>query len=60
VAFKIKTKASLVAGDVFSNNVSIYFDYNAAIITNTANTVVQVPLNIENISKTTYFTIYPI
>lgn len=59
VAFKIKTKASLVAGDVFSNNASIYFDYNAAIVTNTANTVVQAPLNIENISKTTYFTIYP-
>jgi len=41
VAFKIKTKASLVAGDAFSNAASIYFDYNAAIHTNTANTVVQ-------------------
>ena len=40
VAFKIKTKASLVAGDVFSNAASIYFDYNAAINTNTTNTVV--------------------
>ena len=41
VAFKIKTKASLVAGDVFSNAASIYFDYNAAINTNTTNTLVQ-------------------
>jgi uncharacterized delta-60 repeat protein/uncharacterized repeat protein (TIGR01451 family) len=59
VAFKIKTKASLVAGDVFSNAASIYFDYNAAINTNTANTVVQAPLDITDFSKTALFTIYP-
>jgi uncharacterized delta-60 repeat protein/uncharacterized repeat protein (TIGR01451 family) len=59
VAFKIKTKASLAAGDVFSNSASIYFDYNAAINTNTANTVVQAPLAITDFSKTQLFTIYP-
>lgn len=59
LAFKIKTKASLVAGDVFSNSASIYFDYNAAINTNTANTVVQAPLDVTDFSKTAWFTIYP-
>jgi uncharacterized delta-60 repeat protein/uncharacterized repeat protein (TIGR01451 family) len=59
VAFKIKTKASLVAGDIFSNTASIYFDYNAAINTNTANTVVQASLDITDFSKTAWFTIYP-
>lgn len=33
VAFKIKTKPTLVAGDAFSNSASIYFDYNAPIVT---------------------------
>ncbi|WP_294822139.1 T9SS type A sorting domain-containing protein [uncultured Flavobacterium sp.] len=59
VAFKIKTKTSLVAGDIFSNAASIYFDYNAAINTNTANTVVQAPLEVKDFSKTAWFTIYP-
>jgi hypothetical protein len=32
VAFKIKTKPSLVVGDSFSNTASIYFDYNFPIV----------------------------
>ncbi len=36
VAFKIKTKSSLVLGDTFSNSANIYFDYNFPIVTNTA------------------------
>lgn len=42
VSFKIKTKSTLNPGDSFSNSAAIYFDYNAAIITNTATTTVQV------------------
>lgn len=34
VVFKIKTKASLVEGDQFSNDAAIYFDYNFPIFTN--------------------------
>ncbi|KGO91091.1 DUF7619 domain-containing protein, partial [Flavobacterium enshiense] len=33
VAFKIKTKPSLVVGNTFSNSASIYFDYNFPIVT---------------------------
>lgn len=41
VAFKIKTKPTLVLGDSFSNSANIYFDYNFPIVTNTATTTVQ-------------------
>jgi len=40
VVFKIKTRSQLVQGDTFSNKASIYFDYNAPIVTNTATTMV--------------------
>lgn len=42
VAFKIKTLPSLVVNDTFENNAEIYFDYNAPIITNVAQTTVVV------------------
>ncbi len=38
VAFKIKTKPTLVADISFSNTASIHFDYNFPVITNTAST----------------------
>jgi Leucine-rich repeat (LRR) protein len=41
VAFKIKTKPTLVLGDTFSNLANIYFDYNFPITTNTATTTIQ-------------------
>ena len=41
VAFKIKTKSTLVSGDTFSNSANIFFDYNYPILTNTATTLVQ-------------------
>ena len=40
VAFKIKTKPTLVVGNTFSNSANIYFDYNFPIVTNTATTIV--------------------
>lgn len=36
VMFKIKTYGGMQVGDTFSNTASIYFDYNAPIVTNTA------------------------
>jgi uncharacterized delta-60 repeat protein len=59
VAFKIKTKATLVAGDSFSNKAGIYFDYNSAITTNTATTSVQNPLVKEDFTFENYFSLYP-
>lgn len=39
VIYKIKTKASLVAGDEVSNDAAIVFDYNFPVITNDATTI---------------------
>ncbi|MET0758978.1 MAG: T9SS type A sorting domain-containing protein, partial [Flavobacterium sp.] len=58
VAFKIKTKATLVVGDTFTNNASIYFDYNFPIVTNTATTTIAV-LAIQDFVFSNYFTLYP-
>lgn len=41
VAFKIKTKPTLVVGDSFTNSASIYFDYNFPIVTDPFTTTVQ-------------------
>ncbi|MCG2611387.1 T9SS type A sorting domain-containing protein [Flavobacterium sp. SM15] len=58
VAFKIKTKPTLVSGDTFTNGASIYFDYNYPIVTNTYSTTIQA-LNVQDFSFGTYFSLYP-
>ncbi len=58
VAFKIKTKPTLVVGDSFSNTASIYFDYNFPIITNTATTTLAL-LTKSDFAFENYFSIYP-
>jgi hypothetical protein len=58
VAFKIKTKPTLVLGDTFSNSASIYFDYNFPIVTEPAVTTVAL-LNTNDFDFGTYFTLYP-
>jgi len=58
VAFKIKTKPTLVLGNTFSNTASIYFDYNAPIATNTATTTVAL-LAKSDFAFENYFQIYP-
>ena len=58
IAFKIKTKPNLVVGDTFSNNASIYFDYNFPIITNTYTTTIAA-LNTTDFDFGTHFTLYP-
>ncbi|WP_432670380.1 DUF7619 domain-containing protein [Flavobacterium sp. SM2513] len=59
VAFKIKTKSTLVLGNTFSNTASIYFDYNFPIITNTAITTIATLSN-QDFDFGSYFTVYPI
>ncbi|RKS03315.1 T9SS type A sorting domain-containing protein [Flavobacterium sp. 102] len=59
IAFKIKTKPTLVLGDTFTNNASIYFDYNFPIVTNTASTVIQA-LGNQDLEFSNYFNLYPI
>ncbi len=58
VAFKIKTKPTLVNGDTFSNTASIYFDYNFPIVTNTATTTIAV-LGVQDFEFSNYFNLYP-
>ena len=58
VAFKIKTKSTLVLGNTFTNSASIYFDYNFPIVTEPASTTVAA-LNTNDFDFGSYFTIYP-
>jgi uncharacterized delta-60 repeat protein len=58
VSFKIKTRPTLTAGSTFSNSASIFFDYNAAVVTNTAVTSIAM-LAIEDFDSGKYFTVYP-
>ncbi|ESU21444.1 hypothetical protein FEDK69T_25110 [Flavobacterium enshiense DK69] len=58
VAFKIKTKSTLVSGDTFSNGASIYFDYNYPIVTNTYATTIQ-SLSNQDFSFANYLSLYP-
>ncbi len=41
IIYKIKPVATLAVGDMISNTASIFFDYNAAIVTNTTQTQIQ-------------------
>jgi Leucine-rich repeat (LRR) protein len=54
VAFKIRTKNTLVLGNTVSNTANIYFDYNFPIVTNTASTTVNA-LGINEVENTSLF-----
>ena len=58
VVFKIKTKPTLVVGNIISNSANIYFDYNFPIVTNTATSTFSVLQN-DTFEFDNYFTIYP-
>ncbi|MGH2665395.1 T9SS type A sorting domain-containing protein [Flavobacterium sp.] len=58
VAFKIKTKPTLVLGNTFSNSASIYFDYNFPIVTNTVTTTIAA-LQRQDFEFSNYFNLYP-
>jgi hypothetical protein len=59
VAFKIKTKPTLVLGNTFTNTASIYFDYNFPIVTNTATTTVAALSN-QDFDFGNVFTLSPV
>ena len=59
VAFKIKTKPTLVVGDSFSNAANIYFDYNAPIVTNTTTTTIAT-LGTQDFEFSNVFTLSPV
>jgi hypothetical protein len=59
IAFKIKTLPTLKTGDTFTNDASIYFDYNFPILTNKATTTIAATLNNKDFEFSNYFNLYP-
>ena len=59
VAFKIKTRPTLIVGDIISNTASIFFDYNLPIITNTYSTTIET-LGKQDFEFNRVFTISPV
>ena len=62
--YSIKTKPGLAIGTQFKNRASIYFDYNAPIVTNTTVNTIGTPgpvvvTNNNPVAKTAGFTVYP-
>jgi len=58
LSYKIKPKAGSEIGDVFSNTAEIYFDFNEAIVTNTATTEIVAVLGHKE-NTITIATLYP-
>ena len=58
IAFKIKTLPTLMLGDSFANEASIYFDYNFPIVTNKATSTFK-SLAVEDFDFSSFFKIYP-
>lgn len=58
IAYKIKPKSNVVIGDIFSSTADIFFDFNEAIVTNTATTEIIAPLGMENYKLSNY-SVYP-
>jgi Leucine-rich repeat (LRR) protein len=58
IAFKIKTKPTLVVGDSFENEANIYFDYNFPILTNKATSTFKT-LGTSDFEFSNYFSVYP-
>ncbi|MBO9584537.1 MAG: T9SS type A sorting domain-containing protein [Flavobacterium sp.] len=59
IAFKIKTKPTLVVGDSFTNDANIYFDYNFPILTNKATSTFKTVLSTEDFNFSRYLNLYP-
>lgn len=58
ISYKIKPRANVELGDVFTSVADIYFDFNPAIVTNIVNTEIVEPLSINDFENPSYL-IYP-
>lgn len=58
IAFKIKTLPTLVVNDTFTNDASIYFDYNFPVVTKLASSTFKT-LATPDFEFANYFTLYP-
>ncbi len=54
ILYKMKPQSTAVIGDAFDNTASIFFDYNAPIITNTATTTVSATTSVPDDNFETY------
>lgn len=59
IAFQIRTDDTLEIGDSVNNTASIFFDFNAPIITNTVTTTVVEPLSVSESTLSNEVSIYP-
>ncbi|TEB41013.1 T9SS C-terminal target domain-containing protein, partial [Flavobacterium circumlabens] len=59
VAFKVKTKPTLVSGDIFTNEANIYFDYNLPVLTNKAVSTFKT-LGTQDFEFSSYLSLYPV
>ncbi|MGK4566236.1 DUF7619 domain-containing protein [Flavobacterium sp. 3HN19-14] len=48
ITYKVKPKATLAVGDIISADADIYFDFNAAVATNTVTTELVSLMNVDN------------
>lgn len=60
VAFKIKTKPTLTLGTNIDNTADIFFDYNAAVVTNTYRTTVFNPLSVNSFEFSNVYALSPV
>lgn len=58
IAYKIKPKSDVVLGDIFNASADIFFDFNPAIVTNTASTEIVANLSVDEFSLNP-FLVYP-
>jgi uncharacterized repeat protein (TIGR01451 family) len=58
ITFKIKPKSDIVVGALIKEKASIFFDYNAPVITNMVTTEITAPLSID-ILNSSFATMYP-
>ncbi|QBZ98258.1 T9SS type A sorting domain-containing protein [Flavobacterium sangjuense] len=58
IAYKIKPLNNIVVGDIVHNTASIYFDFNPAVVTNTAATTFVEALSVVDFEADTVF-VYP-
>lgn len=60
VEFRVKTKNNLAVGAYISNSARIYFDYNAAVYTNTVYNFIVAPTSVqEQDNSPLHFALYP-
>lgn len=58
ILFRVRTRSSVMANDMVTNNAKIFFDYNLPIATNDANTTFEI-LSKDDFAKDASVTVYP-